>query len=479
MIHRFFKNDRSHKMTINKLFDTAIIGGGVAGTSLLFTLAQYTDIKNIILFEKYDELSQLNSNPKANSQTLHVGDIETNYPYDKAKQVKRDASFISNYIYKFNGLNDLGYIRDKMILAVGEKEIVKLKERYYEFKRLYPYLELWDEAFLAEYEPKLMEGRKAPIMAIGARGQITTVDYKRLSESFAQEALNTEKNIQLHYNEEVTTIEKSNDGTYVVNTKNSRYNAKTVVVNAGAYSLLFAQSMGYGKEYAILPIGGSFFFTKQQLLNTKVYTMQNPKLPFAAIHADPDCTQKWNTRLGPTAFALPKLERYHSLHLKDLYDALNIDRNVTKVYMKLFRDRTIRRYILKNFLEEIPLVGKEIFIHDAKKIIPTLKVKDIQFAEGYGGMRPQIIDKRKHELLLGAVKIEKKGAIFNMTPSPGATSALAIALRDAQLICTHLGIHFDEVKHKEEIQNQSNIIDSSNRSNISFVEGKEKILEVI
>lgn len=50
-------------MIINKLFDTAIVGGGVAGTSLLFTLARYTDIKNIILFEKYDEVSQLNSNP--------------------------------------------------------------------------------------------------------------------------------------------------------------------------------------------------------------------------------------------------------------------------------------------------------------------------------------------------------------------------------------------------------------------------------
>ena len=439
-------------MQINKLFDTAIIGGGVAGTSLLYTLAEYTEMKSIILFEKYEELAMLNSNPKANSQTLHVGDIETNYTYEKAQKVKRNASYVSNYIYNRDGLEDLGFVRDKMVLAVGEAEVSQLRERYERFKTLYPYLELWEGDYLREYQPKLMEGRKEPVLAMGARDQITTVDYKRLSEAFAEDALATEKNIQLHYNEEVTEIHRTAEGHYELITHNGIFKAKTVVVNAGAYSLLFAQSMGFGEEYAILPIGGSFFFTKEKLLDTKVYTMQNPKLPFAAIHADPDCTQGWNTRFGPTAFALPKLERYHSLHIRDLFDALNLDREVTKVYMNLFKDTTIRRYILKNFLEEVPMVGKEIFIQDAQKIIPSLKAGDITFAEGYGGMRPQIIDKQKHELLLGEAKIVDRGIIFNMTPSPGATSSLAIAHSDALRLCDYLGITFDHEKHRQRIQ---------------------------
>ncbi len=275
---------------------------------------------------------------------------------------------------------------------------------------------------------------------------------KKLSESFVQQALDTEKNIQMRYNEEVTKIEKNEDGTFTIISDTTRFRAKSVVVNAGAYSLLFAQSMGYGKEYAILPIGGSFFFTKEKLLNSKVYTMQNPKLPFAAIHADPDITQEWNTRFGPTAFALPKLERYHALHLKDLISALNIDKDVTKVYMGLFRDKTIRRYILKNFIEEIPLVGKEVFVRDAKKIIPSIRVKDLTFAEGYGGMRPQIIDKKNQELLLGEAKIEEDGLVFNMTPSPGATSSLSIALSDALGVCKVIGANFDMAKHETEIQ---------------------------
>ena len=441
-------------MQINKLFDTAIIGGGVAGTSLLYTLAEFTNMKSVVLFEKYEELAMLNSNPKANSQTLHVGDIETNYTYEKAKKVKCNASYVSNYIYNRDGLEDLGYVRDKMVLAVGEEEVLKLRERYERFKTLFPYLELWDGDFLREHEPKLMEGREEPVLAMGAREQITTVDYKRLSESFAEDALATDKNIQLHYNEEVTEIRKEKNGNYLLCTQNGEFHARTVVVNAGAYSLLFAQEMGFGHEYAILPIGGSFFFTKEKLLNAKVYTMQNPKLPFAAIHGDPDCTQEWHTRFGPTAFALPKLERYHSLHVKDLLHALNIDRDVTKVYLSLFADSTIRRYILKNFIEEIPLIGKEVFIEDARKLIPSLCVDDLTFAEGYGGMRPQIIDKLKHELLLGEAKISEDGIIFNMTPSPGATSSLAIAMQDAIALCEHLGCTFDHAKHAQKIQNK-------------------------
>ena len=439
-------------MLINKLFDTAIVGGGVAGTSLLFTLARYTDLKNLILFEKYDEVSQLNSNPKANSQTLHVGDIESNYTYEKAQKVKKASSMVANYIQNFDEVNKAGFVKDKMLLAVGEKEIEQLKTRYEEFKTLYPYLELWDEEFLRDFEPKLLEGREEPIMAMGARGQITTVNYKVLSESFVQKALDTDKNVQMRYHEEVTKIERSVDGNYKITTDTTMFRAKSVVVNAGAYSLLFAQSMGYGKEYAILPIGGSFFFTKEKLLNAKVYTMQNPKLPFAAIHADPDCTQGWNTRFGPTAFALPKLERYHALHLKDFVCALNMDSDVIKVYFDLFKDKTIRRYILKNVLEEIPLLGKEVFVKDARKLIPSICVEDLTFADGYGGMRPQVIDKKKHELLLGEAKIEEEGLIFNMTPSPGATSSLAIALTDTLSICETLGARFDSVKHENEIQ---------------------------
>jgi len=440
-------------MIINKMFDTAIIGSGVAGSALLFTLARYTDIKNIILFEKYDEPAQLNSGPKANSQTLHMGDIETNYTLEKAKTVKRNAVMVANYISHFGFEESTGFRRDKMILAVGEDEITRLEERYEEFSELYPYFVKMGKDELAEKEPKIMEDREESVMALGVEGEITTVNFKKLSENFVEMALDEDKNIQMHYNEEVVTIREDGDHFEIV-TKNSSFRAKTVVANAGAYSLLFAQHMGYGKEWAVLPIGGSFFFTKEKLLNSKVYTMQNPKLPFAAVHADPDITADWNTRFGPTAFALPKLERYREAHIRDLLEAMDIGRDTLEVYYDLLRDKVIRKYIFTNFLDEIPFIGKGVFVKDAKKIIPTMTKNDLVFAEGYGGMRPQIIDKTNHTLMMGEAKLVKGGAIFNMTPSPGASTSLAIAEKDAIQICEFLGQKFDKTRHEKEIVNK-------------------------
>ncbi len=437
-------------MIINKTFDTAIIGSGVVGSALLFTLARYTDIREVILFEKYEEPALLNSSPKANSQTLHIGDIETNYTLEKARTVKHNAAMIAHYITRFGYEESIGFRRDKMILAVGEEETARLEERYREFSELFPYYRRMEGGELREKEPMIMEGREEKVLALGVEGEITTVDFQKLSESFIENALESGKNIQMHYNEEVTEIREV-DGLFEIVTPNSTYRARSVVANAGAYSLLFAQHLGHGKNLAILPIGGSFFFTTRKLLDSKVYTMQHPKLPFAAVHADPDITADWNTRFGPTAFALPKLERYRQAHIMDLLEAMDIGKDTLEVYYSLLKDSTIRNYIFRNFLDELPYVGKNIFVKDARKIIPSMTADDLVFADGYGGMRPQIIDKSTHQLQMGEAKLTVGGAIFNMTPSPGASTSLAIAEKDARQICDFLGKRFDEAKHREEI----------------------------
>jgi len=69
-------------------YDVIIIGGGITGTSLAYVLSNFTNIKKIALLEKYSQLSQGNSQRNNNSQTLHFGDIETNYSLEKAAKVK-------------------------------------------------------------------------------------------------------------------------------------------------------------------------------------------------------------------------------------------------------------------------------------------------------------------------------------------------------------------------------------------------------
>jgi len=126
---------------------------------------------------------------------------------------------------------------------------------------------------------------------------------------------------------------------------------------------------------------------------------------------------------------------------------------VLKVFYDLLKDDDIRDYIFRNFIYEIPGIRRKEFVKELRKIIPSIKADEIKFAKNIGGLRPQVIDKVKKQLLLGEAKIETdKGIIFNMTPSPGATSCLGNAEVDARKICTYLDQRFKDKKFKDELE---------------------------
>ena len=265
-----------------------------------------------------------------------------------------------------------------------------------------------------------------------------------------KQAKESGKDIDIHLETCVNAIEESKAGHKVL-TNNGEYDARFVVVSAGGHSLLLAQQMGYGLNFSCLPVAGSFYFTPQ-VLNGKVYTVQNDKLPFAAIHGDPDVRVPGKTRFGPTALLLPMLERYNSKTIPEFFKVLRLDGSVFKVFWDLFKVSDIRNYIFKNFLFEIPWVRRRMFLKDARKVVPGLKLKDIEFAKGYGGIRPQLIDKEKKELLLGEARINPgTGIIFNMTPSPGGTSCLGNAENDLRIIVDYTGCSFNEEAFQREL----------------------------
>ena len=238
----------------------------------------------------------------------------------------------------------------------------------------------------------------------------------------------------------------------MVKTKNETFYADFVVVDAGAHSLFLAHKMGFGLNLGCLPVAGSFYMTNERMLNGKVYMIQNPKLPFAALHGDPDVLANGNTRFGPTALVLPKLERYKNGTYMDFWKTLRFDKHIAIALWKLLKESDIRNYIFRNFLFEIPFINKYLFLKDARKIVPSLKADEFRYAKGFGGVRPQVLNKDEQKLLLGEASIYTgEGVIFNMTPSPGATSCLGNAERDLRYIVKYLGKNFNEEKFNDEL----------------------------
>lgn len=433
-------------------YDLLIVGAGVSGSALLYLSTKYSDIKHIGVIEKYAAPARVNSLSSNNSQTLHCGDIETNYTLDKALKVQRAARMLRNYAVAQPDAHHIIFKYPKMVLGVGEAECTLLKKRYEVFSSFYPDLKLLDKKAIARIEPNVsMSGdkfRDDEIIALGSTDEYTAVNFEALSRSFVRQAqieanIHPEKVVDIHYNEYVDRIRIENDG-FIVETQGTCYRGRALVACAGGHSLKLAHDMGYGLNYSVLPIAGSYYFTPH-VLNGKVYTVQNDALPFAAIHGDPDVLVPGETRFGPTALVLPILERYNFKTLPDFLQVFRFDRRVAKVLWDLLRVRDIRNYMFKNMLFEIPFIRKWLFLKDVRKIVPSLKLGDLKFANKVGGIRPQLIDKDNCALLMGEAKIDTgNGSIFNMTPSPGGTSCLENAEIDLRTIAKYLGANIDE-----------------------------------
>jgi malate dehydrogenase (quinone) len=421
-------------------YEVLIVGGGVVGTALLYTLSKYTDIRNIGLIEKYSDFGLVNSASYNNSQTLHFGDIETNYSIDKARSVKQMADMVMKYLENEQDHSDAKKLfskYSKMVLAVGTSQVQELKKRYPAFSELFPKLKMIGKDEIGKIEPRVLEGRdpEQEILALVTEDGYT-VDFKRLCHSFVDNALKNNPVLDIHLETKLLNISRNEDH-YSVLTNKGEFRASVVIIAAGGHSLMIAKSLGYGKNLAVLSMAGSFY-AAPKVLNGKVYTIQIPKLPFAAIHGDPEVHSEDVTRFGPTAKPIFQLERHNMSTFFEYWKTFGLGLSPVISLLKIIFDKVLFSYIFVNFLYDLPFIGKRLFIKEVRKIVPSLKLNELRFAKGIGGTRPQIVNNTTRKLEMGEAKLTGDKIIFNITPSPGASTCLGNAYSDTSEIIKFL-----------------------------------------
>lgn len=418
-------------------YDIAIVGAGVTGTALHYALTCYSNVGKTILLERREGVARVNSSVINNSQTLHSGEIETNFSLEKAMKVQEAANLLIGYLER----HALGaFMRlDKMVIGVGAKEVAQLTERFKVFSPHFPHMQLIGRDKIAEIEPKVMEGRDPdqPIVALYSDHGYA-VNYQQLSETFRDRTARAGKGAEMVLEREVTSIVKGKDGVFTIVTDRGDIRARAVAVCAGGVSLNFAHAMGYAKEFSLLPVAGSFYSAKETLKG-KVYTVQNDKIPFAAVHGDPAVYDRAETRFGPTALPLPMIERHRWSTIGAFIKSGALRLAAIWSLLRVLWDSDIASFAFKNFLFEIPFFGKWLFLRSVKKIVPTLRYRDIHLARGAGGIRSQLVDTKKKALAKGMDKILGDGIIFTMAPSPGASYCLMNAFEDAERLVAYLG----------------------------------------
>ena len=272
-----------------------------------------------------------------------------------------------------HGTGDPSLKRDygKMLLGVGEEEVASVQKRFASISDLYPSLIEVDADAIADIEPNvaIVDGkqRAEPIFGL-YNPEGYAIDYGRVTENCVAQAQGVEdKTIDICLSTEAKKITRTDDGFEVSVNNGDTIHCKFLVVSAGTYSLHLAQTMGKGKHFSVLPISGSFYFAPE-VLNGKVYTVQNPKLPFAAVHGDPDMTKDGVTRFGPTALMLPVLERFNSKTALGFMESFHFSTGTAKTLFHLMKDKDIREFIYKNIGYEIPVHGKKSFLKEVLKM---------------------------------------------------------------------------------------------------------------
>ncbi|MBW4546614.1 MAG: FAD-dependent oxidoreductase [Symplocastrum torsivum CPER-KK1] len=423
----------------NDIYEVAIIGGGISGTALLYSLSNYTNINRIALIEKQPEVALGNSHRTSNSQTLHFGDIETNYTLEKAQKVKGAASLVKNYLLRNDPQQKIFSKYHKMVLGIGKEQTEELRERYKDFKSLFPGLKLIEKEEIELVEPNVVKNRtpEEEIIALSTE-EGYTIDFQKLAQSFLGKSVaNTEKTIDLMMETKVKSIRKEGEF-YQIQTDRDVVVAKVVVFTAAAYSLLFAKSLGYGKDYALLNVAGNFYLAPG-VLNGKVYTVQLKKIPFAAIHGDAEVHNQSKTRFGPTAKVTFLLESRNYATFVDYFRTAGLSINAFLSFFNILSEKVILEYIVRNFIYDIPFFGRRLFLRQVQKIVPSMQLGDLQLAKGYLGIRPQIVNLKTKRLELGEAKIVGENILFNITPSPGASTCLQNAEYDTEKILEFLG----------------------------------------
>jgi malate dehydrogenase (quinone) len=171
------------------------------------------------------------------------------------------------------------------------------------------------------------------------------------------------------------------------------------------------------------------------------------------VHGDPEVHNEYITRFGPTAKPIFFLERYNNTTFWEYWKTFGIGIRPILSILKISSDRVIFSYLLKNVLYDLPWIGRRAFMKEIRKIVPNVRLEEIKYAKGIGGTRPQIINNTTRKLELGEAKILGDRIIFNITPSPGASTCLGNALEDTSKIMDFLGnkFKFDKAQFEKDL----------------------------
>ncbi|MGB2705588.1 MAG: NAD(P)/FAD-dependent oxidoreductase, partial [Candidatus Omnitrophota bacterium] len=245
-----------------KLYDVAIIGGGVTGGAIARELSRYK--LNIALFEKEEELAFGVS--KSNSGIIHPG---TQNPPDSLKgKLCVRGNMLMRKISKELGVDfkEVG----SLIVALSEEEVPRLLEIKKEAEMLgVPKLEIVDSKWLRHNEPNL---NKDAICALYAPTAGIISPYRLVYDLCENAAKN---GVEFYLRAKVEKINALGKTNFEILTKKGKFKTRYVINAAGLFADEVSRMAGID-DFEIKPRKGEEFLLdkkKEHLANHVLFPL--------------------------------------------------------------------------------------------------------------------------------------------------------------------------------------------------------------
>jgi L-2-hydroxyglutarate oxidase len=401
-------------VTETKVFDFAVVGGGLVGLATAYALLQKYPDSSLVLIEKEEQVAAHQSG--RNSGVLHSG------VYYKPGSLKAQLTAEGRKaMLDFCNAHGVAYeICGKVIVATSEEEIPRLDPLYQRGRENKLDVRMIDAKELAEIEPQAKALKAIWIPQAGI------VDYKRVAEKLADELRRL--GAELRLGTRLLSSSRQDDEVRLATSK-GEVRARIAVNCGGLFSDRLARQTGVDPGLRIVPFRGEYFALTPEargFVRGLIYPLADPRFPFLGVHLTK--MTDGNVLAGPNAVFSTRREGYHAgdFDLGDTLESLSYSGFWRLVLPNLGTGlgEMMRAWNVRSFATALQKLVPAI---EARHLVPTR-----------AGVRAQAVD--KDGKLVEDFRFARSDRWLHVlnAPSPAATASLAIgrhvAAQAAELI---------------------------------------------
>ncbi len=267
------------------MYDVAIIGAGVVGSSLAYYLSQY-DI-SILMLEASNDVS--NGTSKANTAIIHAG-YDPRVGTLMAKYNVEGSLLMKDLCTKL----DVPYINNgAMVLAFSDEELEHVNKLYQRgIDNGVKDLSVLNAEQVLKLEPNITKNVKGALLAKTS----AIVSPWELTYALALTAV--KNGVELKLNNKVTAITKEKD-IFKITTDKSQYQSRYIFNASGIHADKIHELIGK-KEFTITPVRGQYYLLDKSQGNKCTHTLfQCPNALGKGVVVSP--TVHGNLIVGPDA----------------------------------------------------------------------------------------------------------------------------------------------------------------------------------